>query len=71
MSPANAELRLDLGTPEAVTAAMAALGPDNEGFARMEQDGTVLVVTADADGAMGLLRTLDDVLGCLRALEHE
>ncbi len=67
----HAELRLALGSEEAVATAMQALAPDNDGHAGLRADGDVLVVTADSATTMGLLRTLDDVLGCLRALGHD
>lgn len=60
----TAELRLALDDP---ALAQAALAPDDEGHLSSRIDGGVLVLAATSDSPMGLLRTLDDVMGCLRA----
>ncbi|MGB1585835.1 MAG: hypothetical protein ACPHID_02160 [Thermoplasmatota archaeon] len=60
----TATLRLALERPEE---AQAALAPDDGGFLVTRVDGSVLELTARAEAPMGLLRTLDDVMGCLRA----
>lgn len=63
-------VRLTLGA-EAARTAQASLAPDDDGFLESSVQGDDLVLTARADSMMGLLRTLDDALGCLRALGHE
>ena len=45
------------------------LAADDDGHASLRVEGAVLVVEARSGTALGLLRTLDDVLGCLRAAE--
>lgn len=60
----TATLRLNL--PRAADA-QAALAPDDDGFLSSRLDGDALVLEATSDSVMGLLRTLDDALGCLRA----
>lgn len=62
----DATVRLRLGA-EAARTAQASLAPDNEGFLDSRVEGDDLVLTAEADSLMGLLRSLDDALGCLRA----
>lgn len=59
----RAVLRVEAGADAATL--RAALGPD-EGLVRAEAHGTALVVEAAATTPLGLLRTLDDVLVCLR-----
>ncbi|MGB0652023.1 MAG: KEOPS complex subunit Pcc1 [Thermoplasmatota archaeon] len=62
-------LRLSFPSPDEAQAAAAALAPDNEGHAVCRVEGTTLHVEAEAASWPGLLRTLDDVMVCLRALE--
>lgn len=56
----RAELHLDIDRPDV---ALAALSPD--GLTARVEEG--LLIQAESTTPMGLLRTLDDVLGCLRA----
>ena len=62
---------LSIAYPDARQAGEAArsLAPDGEGFADFWTEGKTLVVEARSEGAMGLLRSLDDVMACLRSLE--
>jgi hypothetical protein len=53
---------------EGARTALGALAPDNEGHLEARLKGTTLVLSASSATPMGLLRTLDDALGCLRAL---
>lgn len=46
-----------------------ALAVDDPGQAELRREGADLVVEATSASALGLLRTLDDLLGCLRAAE--
>ncbi len=66
----TATLRLSLGADAAKTAA-AALEPDNEGHLETRVEGDELVLTCESTKVMGVLRTVDDALGCIRALGHE
>ena len=60
----TAELRLELPDPETASAALA---PDDDGHLEHDvEDGQLVLRTASAS-PLGLLRTLDDALGCLRA----
>jgi hypothetical protein len=68
---AVAVLRLrcrDSGEAERVRRSLA---PDDAAHAVLRVEGATLVVEAGAPAALGLLRTLDDLLGCLRAAEPE
>jgi hypothetical protein len=64
----TATLRLAFGSPEAARRAQAALAPDDGGLLFTRAEGAVLVLEAASGSPMGLLRTLDDALACLRAL---
>ncbi|MFA5944269.1 MAG: hypothetical protein WC876_07380 [Candidatus Thermoplasmatota archaeon] len=70
-SRARAVLRLtcrDSGEADRLRRSLAA---DDAGHARLRVDGGVLVIEAEASSALGVLRTVDDVLGCLRAAEPD
>ena len=60
-------LKITFPSPAEARTSQAALEPDNAGHLRSRVEGAVLVLEAEADSMMGLLRTLDDALGCLRA----
>lgn len=60
----TAELRLNLDDADV---AAHAIGPDNDGHMEAEVVDGVLVLRAASSSPMGLLRSLDDALGCLRA----
>ena len=51
--------------------ARRSLAADGQAHAALRVEGAVLVVEAASGSALGLLRTLDDLLGCLRAAEPE
>jgi hypothetical protein len=59
-------IEVEFDSPQEAQVAAHALGPDG-GTGRV--DGTRLVVEAEASSPMGLLRSLDDVLVCLRAVQ--
>lgn len=63
----EATLTLQCASDAEAQALLEALAPDNEGFAAVTRDGTALTIRAESTSIMGLLRSLDDVLGCLRA----
>lgn len=67
----RAVLRLrcrDSGEAERLRRSLAA---DDAGHAALRVEGATLVVEADSATALGVLRTLDDLLGCLRAAEPD
>lgn len=66
----RAVVRLALGA-EAARTALAALAPDNGEHLEARVEGDELVLTCGAGSVMGVLRSLDDALGCIRALGHE
>lgn len=67
--PATAVVRIPFEDAAAAEAAARSLAPDNDGYldARVE-GGATLVLRAEAATAMGLLRSMSDALGCLRAI---
>ena len=67
MTPTTGTVRIQFPDADTARHARAALEPDNEGHLDAVVAGIELVLTAEADSIMGLLRTLDDALGCLRA----
>lgn len=60
----TAVLRLHIPHP---AEAQAALAPDDEGYIHSRVCDGNLELTAESTTAMGLLRTLDDAMACLRA----
>ena len=52
----------------AARVALQALAPDNDGHLMASVAGATLTLSASSPDALGLLRTLDDALACLRAL---
>lgn len=67
----DATVRIGFPDPGAAQAAAAALAPDNDGYLETRVEGREMVLTVQAESLMGLLRTLDDALGCIRALGVE
>lgn len=63
----TARLRMAFTTASEAQAAGEALAPDNGAHLQWHVDGTTLVLEASAASMQGLLRSLEDVLGCLRA----
>lgn len=66
---AHAEVRVRLRDAAAAQRLLRSLEADDAGHAALAVDGRDLVVVAGAGTALGLLRTLDDLLGCVRAAE--
>ncbi len=60
---------LELTFKDAAEAAMVAqaIGPDDPEHAKVTVQGDTVHVTASASSVGGILRTLDDVLACVRA----
>ncbi len=63
----EATVRLSFGSPAEAEAARTALEPDNGGHLDANVDANTLELRCTSDSIMGILRTLDDALGCLRA----
>lgn len=64
----DATVRIVFSDADAAETARAALEPDNDGHLEAVVEGDALILTASAGSIMGLLRSLDDALGCVRAL---
>lgn len=64
---ASASVTLRFANPDEAQAAAKALAPDNGEHLRTRVEGADLHLEATSGSAMGLLRTLDDALACLRA----
>lgn len=65
----RATLTLHFDSPAMAQRLAASLAPDDDGFVRLRVDGASLVVEAEGDAPMGLLRTLDEVVATLAAAE--
>lgn len=63
----TASLRIRFASHTDAERAGRALDPDNAGQVAWFVEGSELVLEASGDTLLGLLRTVDDVLGCLRA----
>lgn len=66
---AHADVRVRLRDAAAAHRLRRSLAADDPGAAALAVDGHDLVVVASAPSALGLLRTLDDLLGSIRAAE--
>ena len=66
---ASADVRIRLRDAAAAQRLARSLAADDAGSAAVAVDGRDLVVTCSGATALGLLRTLDDLLGCVRAAE--
>jgi hypothetical protein len=66
---ATGEVRVRLRDAAAAQRALRALQADDAGSAALAVDGRDLVLVASCATPLGLVRTLDDLLGCLRAAE--
>ncbi len=64
---AKARVRIQLKDEAEALRVRDALAPDNGGHIECEVDGASLTLRAEAGSAMGLLRSIDDALGCVRA----
>ncbi len=67
VDPNAATVRITFPDPASAEQARQSLEPDNDGHVEATVEGNDLVLSAKADSIMGLLRTLDDAMGCLRA----
>lgn len=63
----TASLRVRFASRAEAERAGRSIEPDNAGHVAWAVDGGDLVLEASADTVLGLVRTVDDVLGCLRA----
>lgn len=63
----TASLRIRFTSRTEAERAGRALDPDNAGQVAWFVEGDELVLEASGATLLGLLRTVDDVLGCLRA----
>lgn len=66
----RATLRLGFASSDDATRMAASIAPENAGFLRSRVEGAALVLDAEADAPLTLLRTLDDALACLTAAER-
>jgi hypothetical protein len=66
----TAELTLPFADVAAAEIARAAIEPDNDGFLTCAIAGAELRLEFTSKSTMGLLRSIDDVLGCLRSIEQ-
>lgn len=62
-------LRIAFPSTAEASDAAAALAPDDGGAIQHHTDGQLLIIQAESASIMGLLRSLDDALTCLRVLE--
>lgn len=63
----SASLRIRFASRTEADRAGRALDPDHDGHVAWLVEGNELVLEASGETLLGLLRTVDDVLGCLRA----
>lgn len=66
----TSEITIPFDSVEAANIALAAIAPDNGDFVNATLDGVDLRLQFQSETTMGLLRSIDDVLGCLRAIEQ-
>lgn len=70
MSPAaTAKLVVETDGPRRAEILADALTPDSEGYLEVAVDGEDLVLSVEAGSVMGLVRTLDDALASIEAVE--
>lgn len=65
--PVRGEARFDAGSPAEARLLAAALAADDAAIAPCRAEGSQVVVQFTSGSALGLLRSLDDVVECLRA----
>lgn len=63
-------MTLPYGSKQEAETALAAIQPDNDGYVDASVSGSDLVLKFSSETTMGLLRSIDDVLGCLRSIEQ-
>lgn len=68
---ASAVLRLRCRDSTEAERLRRSLAPDDAAHAILSVEGATLRIEASSPAALGLLRTLDDLLGCLRAVEPD
>jgi hypothetical protein len=66
-APTTIALRIRCADAAEAARLLRALAPDDPGSADLRAEGADLLVAARSASALGALRTVDDVLGCLRA----
>ncbi len=64
---AAARISIQLRSQEEAERVAAALEPDNGDFIECKVEENSLVLRAKSGTAMGLLRTVDDAIACIRA----
>jgi hypothetical protein len=64
----RAQLRIQFASAAQAQQAGQALAPDHDGHVVWSVEGSFLILEARSDTTLGLVRTLDDALGCIRAL---
>jgi hypothetical protein len=63
----TARIRIEMPDRAAAEQARRAIEADNGDFLTAYTDGKHIVLDAEADSPLGLLRTIEDALTCLRA----
>jgi len=67
---ASCLLELDMGSEERARTINRSLEMDNGDHARSWVEGQVLKVDCKAEGLMSLLRTIEDLMACLKVAEE-
>ena len=67
---ARATLTLRFADAATAKAVAQSVSLDDEGYIRTRRNGATITATAAAEGAMGLLHTLDDYLACVSVAER-
>ncbi len=63
----TARVTIRFASADEAERAAKSIAPDNDGHAECMVQGSDLIITAASDSMLGLVRTLDDILGCLRS----
>jgi hypothetical protein len=66
---AKCDMVLDLGTEEKALAVLRAIEMDNGPYVKAELRGSCICVSSDAATLGTLLRTIEDLLACIRLAE--
>ena len=69
MTAVEIALRLRCRGPDEARRLLRSVAPDDPGSLGLRAEGADLVLAVRSGTALGALRTVDDVLGCLRAAE--
>lgn len=67
----SAILRIAYKSRSEAEIAAQAVAPDHNGLVQWKVEDTTLVLNVRSTTTLGLVRSVDDVLGCLRALEPD